>query len=83
MISKQDAERAWTAADEAAFKACEVVIDRSIANSSGYISADLGSISGVNPRVRSRITDVYQQGGWTVSWTAGDQRDPGPFVRLS
>lgn len=84
MIGKVDAQRVWTGNDDAAFKACEARIDREITNNNGYgITADLGGIAGVNPRVRARVTDIYQKGGWTVSWSEGDQREPGPFVRLS
>jgi late competence protein required for DNA uptake (superfamily II DNA/RNA helicase) len=82
MISKDDARKLWTSDDDAAFDRAETIIDRAIRSSNGgRILADLARID-VSLRVRARITKAYCDAGWTVKWTDGDQRDPGPFVDL-
>jgi len=82
MISKADAKKLWTKDDETAFSRAETIIDRAIGSGDGgRILADLEKCD-INARVRERITKAYRDAGWTVKWTNGDQRDPGPFVDL-
>jgi hypothetical protein len=84
MITKDEAQTAWSKEDAEAYAQAERRIDAA-ALRGGRIIVDLGSISGLNQRVKNRISDEYGsvKAGWKVAWTAGDQRDPGPFVELT
>lgn len=83
MISKKDAKEIWTKDDEAAFGCAETIIDRAIGGvDGGKILVGLEKCN-INSRVRDHITKVYRDGGWSVTWSNGDQRDPGPFLELT
>jgi hypothetical protein len=82
MISKEDAQKRWTEADEVAFAKADAAIEAEINADKGRICADLVGIN-ITPRVQARIEREYAEGGWNVNWRRGDQRDPGPFVELT
>jgi hypothetical protein len=82
MISKADAATHWTENDEAILAAAEKRIDKQVVDwARTPVTTDLWNI-GVTPRIRERLTARYTDGGWSVEWSEGDQRDPGPHITL-
>lgn len=74
MISKADAENRARA---------ERLIDRHIQSAEAWpIWVQLDEICRAS-RVMKRLADAYEEGGWTVRWESGDQRDPGSHMVLS
>ena len=80
VISKDDAKKVWTGNDAAATEAIELRVDKAI-REGGHIFVDLSGIT-LTQRVREKVASSYSSGGWTVKWTFGDCRDPGPYLEL-
>jgi hypothetical protein len=84
MISAEEARRVWTAADAQAYTAAESAIDAVIRKSDeGCVEVNLSSIDGLRRTVCQRLSTAYQEGGWIVTWSDGDQQNPGPHVKLT
>ena len=70
MLTKTEVTAKTTAEEDAAIKLWETKIDAALATHYGSTSVDFSGTA----RVRGRIVELYQAGGWSVTYH-DDQRD--------
>lgn len=83
MREAKDATERMTGDALKQFEVAEKRIDEAIDNARDFhIIVDLGGMT-LGEKVRLKLSDAYKANGWKVNWQDGDQRDPGPFFKLS